>query len=218
MRIRWNASDPAPELIGHFDEFAIFLEGRRLFSRRTQALVWANIKRFADVIGPGHDAVNKAGWHYTPTAPFCFTASSHGQLVAAAWATHIRAESGKHGCNLAYALLSDVEGRGLAKLLAALAFHALFNEIPKIGFVNIQSQASNERSTILARSFGMQLVPEEGFDAVQPGSDAVTSYCTYRIGAQAFASTVKLVLAQRLRSHGNDHGVKESARNQAEPT
>lgn len=178
--------------------------------------MWTNTNRFADVNGPGHDAVNKAGWHYTSTSPFCFTATLQGQLAAAAWATHIRAKNGNEGCNLAYALVNDAEGQGLAKLLVALAFQVLFNELPEVGFVNIQSRALNVRSSFLAKSYGMQVMQEQGFDAVRPGSDAAIPYCTYRLGAQTFASVAKLVVAQRLRPSENDHGTTQPARNQAE--
>ncbi|WP_151638925.1 hypothetical protein [Noviherbaspirillum aerium] len=198
MRISWNASDPAPVPVGQFDEFPLFLEARRLFSRRTQELVWANTRRFADVIGPGHDAVNKAGWHTTSTSPFCFTASLHGQVVAAAWAMHIRAVEASEGCNLAYALLDHVEGRGLAKLLTAMAFDALFLENPQIEFVNVQSRDSNERASGLARSFGMREIPKKGFGAVRPDSGSMISYRTYRLDAPTFAAAAKVVIAQRL--------------------
>jgi hypothetical protein len=218
MRIRWNDSDPAPVLIGYFDGFSIFFEGRRLFSRRTQELVWANTKRFADVIGPGHDVVSRAGWHYKATSPYCFTAVFNDQVVAAAWATHICTATGKEGCNLAYALLNHIEGRGVAKLLAALSFQAFFRDTPEVGFVNVQSRRSNIRSLSLAKSFGMQVVLEEGFDAVRPGSEPVTSYCTYRSEAQLFASTAEQVIAQRLLAPANGLDATESARDQVEVT
>ncbi|MFC7519097.1 hypothetical protein ACFQUU_29270 [Herbaspirillum sp. GCM10030257] len=203
-------------LIGHFDEFSIFLEGRRLFSRRTQELVWTNTKRFADVIGPGHNAMNKAGWHPTPTAPSCFTAVLRSELVAAAGATHTNDDHGNSGCNLAYGLLDHVEGRGLAKLLAALAVRTLTDQVPAIGFVNVQSRASNERSAILARSFGMQVVQEKAFGVIKPGSNAAISYCTYRGDAQAVASAADLAIAERFRSTGCDREVIESAWDQAD--
>lgn len=215
MRISWNANDPAPVLVGHFDEFQIFLEGRRLFPRRTQELVWANTKRFADVIGPGHDAVNKAGWHCAASAPFCFTAALHGQVVAAAWARHILAGDGRQGCNLAYALLDEIEGRGVAKILSAMAVQALFNEVPGLDFVNVQTNVLNARSSALAQSFGMQLVPEQGFSAHRPGSNVMTRYCTYRIGMAAFISSARQVIAQRLRPVSNKHADMDAVGNKA---
>jgi hypothetical protein len=79
MRIRWNESNPAPELIRGFEEFALYLEGRRLFSQRKQELTWSNTSRFADVIGLGQDAINRAVWRTTSVAPFCITAVAKGR-------------------------------------------------------------------------------------------------------------------------------------------
>ncbi|WP_194726646.1 hypothetical protein [Noviherbaspirillum malthae] len=215
MRISWNANDPAPVLIGYFAEFQIFLEGRRLFPQRAQELVWANTKRFADVIGPGHNAVNKTGWHCAASAPFCFTAALHGQVVAAAWSRHILTGDGTQGCNLAYALLNQVEGRGIAKLLSAMAVQALFMEAPGLDFVNVQTRVLNTRSSVLAKSFGMQIVPEQAFAAVQPGSDRITRYCTYRLGMAAFISRAGQVIAKRLRPVDNKFAAMEPTKNQA---
>jgi hypothetical protein len=215
MRISWNANDPAPMLVGQYKELQIFLEGRRLFPRRTQELVWADTKRFADVIGPGHDAVNKAGWHCAASAPFCFTAASRDQVVAAAWARHILAGEGGQGCNLAYALLDHVEGRGVAKLLSALAVQALFNEVPGLDFVNVQTRVLNARSSALAQSFGMQLVREQEFAVLRPGSDAMTPFCTYRLGMAAFISSARQVIAERLLHVDSNLAAMEPDENQA---
>jgi RimJ/RimL family protein N-acetyltransferase len=198
-------------LVGHFEEFQIFLEGRRLFPQRTQEFVWANTERFADVIGPGHEVVNKAGWHYTANAPFCFTAALHGQVIAAAWSRHILATDGRQGCNLAYALLNQVEGKGVAKLLSSMAVQALFNETPNLDFVNVQTRVLNTRSSALALSFGMQLVPEGEFSALRPGSVVMTRYCTYHLEIRAFVSNARQVIAQRLRTVGNRLAVIEAA-------
>jgi hypothetical protein len=215
MHISWNANDPAPVPAGYFAEFQIFLEGRRLFPRRAQELVWADTRRFADVIGPGHEAANKAGWHSAARAPFCLTAVLHDQIVAAAWARHILAGDGTQGCNLAYALLAQVEGRGVAKLLSAMAVQALFNEVPDLDFVNVQTRARNARSSALAQSFGMQLVPEQEFTALRAGSDVVTRYCTYRIGMAAFIYSARQVIARRLCKVGNRLAAKETTEDQA---
>ncbi|WP_194727347.1 GNAT family N-acetyltransferase [Noviherbaspirillum malthae] len=215
MRISWNVNDPAPVLVGDFAEFQIFLEGRRLFPRRAQELVWADTKRFADVIGPGHDAVNKTGWHCAASSPFCFTATLHGQVVAAAWARHILASDGRQGCNLAYALLGQVEGRGVAKLLSAMAVQALFDEVPILDFVNVQTRVLNTRSSALAHSFGMQVETDQEFAALRPGSDVMIRYCTYRLGMPAFMSSARKVIAQRLRTVSNKLAVVEAAEKQA---
>jgi len=216
MRIRWNANDPPPAPVGHFKEFQIFLEGRRLFSRRTRALVWSDTRRFADVIGPGYDGMSKAGWYDTRTAPFCFTAAVNGQVVAAAWACHICSRHGKQGINLAYALIEHVEGRGLARLLSAMAVRELYLDLPEVDFVNVQSRMANARSSALARSFGMQLMSDQGFSALRPGSDEATSYCTYRLGAPAFLSAARQVIAQGLWPADNAVSVVDSAWNRAE--
>lgn len=200
MRICWNDSDPAPELIGHYNEIAIFFEGRRLFSQRTQELVWTNTRRFADVIGPGHDAINRAGWRNTSMAPFCFTGGTNHHLVAAAWATQIRTDDGTPGCNLAYAVLEQAEGIGLAKLLTALAFEALYQETRAISFVNIQARTSNHKSAALARSFGMRKVPQATFQAVKAGSSTAMEYYTYRLSAGHFAETAAQVTRERLQA------------------
>ncbi|WP_194726258.1 GNAT family N-acetyltransferase [Noviherbaspirillum malthae] len=215
MRISWNANDLAPVPVGYFAEFQIFLEGRRLFPRRAQELVWADTRRFADVIGPGHDAVNKAGWHCAASAPICFTAVLHDQVVAAAWARHIIAGDSTHGCNIAYALLDQVEGRGVAKLLSSMAVQALCNELPGLNFVNVQTRVLNTRSAALAQSFGMQHVPEQEFATLRPGSNLMIQYCTYRIGMAAFISRARQVIAQRLRPVDNKFAAMEATENQA---
>jgi hypothetical protein len=159
--------------------------------------------------------VNKAGWHSAASAPFCFTAASHGQVIAAAWSRHLLAGDGRQGCNLAYALLGHVEGRGVAKLLSAMAVQALFNEYPGFDFVNVQTRVLNRRSSALALSFGMQLVPEQEFAALRPGSDVMTRYCTYHLGMAAFISRARQVIAQRLRPVDNKLAAMEANDNQA---
>lgn len=215
MRISWNANDPAPVPVGYFAEFQICLEGRRLVPGRAQELIWADTRRFADVIGPGHDAVNKAGWDSAASAPFCFTAASHEQVVAAAWARHILAGDGTQGCNLAYAVLNQVEDRGVAKLLSAMAVQALVNEVPNLEFVNVQTRVINARSSALAQSYGMQLVSEQEFTALQSGSDVMTRYCTYRIGMAAFISIARQVIARRFCTVANKLAAMEAAESQA---
>jgi RimJ/RimL family protein N-acetyltransferase len=198
MRICWKGSDPAPVFVGRYQEFSIFFEGRRLFSRRTQELIWANLRRFADVIGPGHNAITSEGWRNTSTSPVCFTAMLDDELVAAAWATHIRTQDGSHGFNLAYAVSEQVQGRGLAKLLAANAFQTLFHERGQLSFVQIQSRCTNIRSVALAHSLGMRQVPEAIFDAVKPNTAATVKYCTYRTAVDNFAATAANVIQERL--------------------
>jgi hypothetical protein len=95
-------------------------------------------------------------------------------------------------------VLEQAEGRGLARLLAAIAFMALFHETLTIDFVNIQCRTPNCKSAALARSFGMRDLLQQKFEAVRLDSTASQTYCTYRFSATQFAAVAEQVLRQNL--------------------
>jgi RimJ/RimL family protein N-acetyltransferase len=195
---------PQPHLVGYADGLALYFEGRQLFSTRIFELVREDPRRFKDIVSPGHDVMKRAGWRYANGAA-CFTAQQGDRIVAVASAARIVAREYRNGCNLGYAVTRQFEGRGLAKLLVAHAYIALYSEHPDIDFVQVQTRSDNRRSLALASSLGLSEEATAGFVVSRPEGQEL-SYAIYRAKALAFFQTAAAIVSRCTCESGDESG------------
>lgn len=188
-------SPPEPELIGHFLGMAIAFEGRGVILPRVGLLLAADPDRYADLCGKhSRNIMSLLDWRGSST-PHCITAASNGEIVGAAWAGAIQCADDRSntGCNLSFAVDPRFAGRGLASLLASLAFGRCLMTSPDLRFANIQTYEGNVAARALADRLG--LPREREFDRVTPG-EGCRLYVTYRAPVALLAERCADIIAQ----------------------
>jgi hypothetical protein len=182
----------APELLGHLREYTIFSEGRDVLPPRVGRMLDRDRERYTDLCG--RDAlrvIHLLDWR-SAGSPFCVTAISGNQVVAAAWAGKVALRVGiGTGCNLSFAVAPAHAGQGLATLLTAIAYLQCWKAYPEIEFANIHTEANNVSAHALARRLCMERAPE--FDCSTLGNDP-RFYVTFRSPASVVATQCCLVL------------------------
>lgn len=167
-----------PVLCAKYDGFDICLEGYGWeLSRTDKMMEGLENSRYADICGADIQTMAGVGWQFIAD-PVCFTAANQERtVIASAWAAPMCTEDKHTGCNLTYAVDKKYEGRGLAKLLTAIAFLAADQMHQEMKFGNIECRSDNEGSIALARSFGFMPYPEGDF--LMPTSNATEGIAFY---------------------------------------
>lgn len=182
-----------PTLIAHFGELEVYNEGRGFVLPRVRALFACQPERYTDLCGEGsRRVVHLLDWSHFHS-PWCVTAAVGHVVVAAAWAGKIRRhEDGAFGCNLSFAVSPAYAGKGLATLLASIAFAQCFQAHPEIEFANLQTADSNQAAQAIATRLGIPRQPS--FDRTSPEPDGRT-YITFRGSSHDLAKQCLLVIA-----------------------
>lgn len=187
-----------PVLCTCYNGFDIYFEGYGWELPRTdQMMDGLEESRYADICGEDIGAVADEGWQFM-AEPVCFTAANKsGKVVAIAWAAPMRTEEKSIGCNLTYAVDVEYEGRGLAKLLTALAFLAADPMYPKMQFANVESRIDNQGSIALVTSFGFNRYPDGDFTMPISGGAKEAAFYGFRMSIEAFRQAAYLTLEQK---------------------
>lgn len=203
---------PDPVLLGTDDATGVELINvdRCYVSSWTSSLLASNSTRYADICGPEIGSVMAhVGWSALDS-PWCVVAiqPGTGEAVAAGWAGPIAIEDGRRGINMTYAVHSDWEGLGLARLASSLAFLQLEKNLSLKGHdaaladlnvVNVQTRAANARSTALARSWGMRRRASRDFSVQMRGPGRpVVDYATFEMDAPPFLIGAMALAEERL--------------------
>ncbi len=187
-----------PVLCASYNGFDIYFEGYGWELPRTdQMMDGLEESRYADICGEDIDAISDEGWQFIDE-PVCFTAANKsGRVVAIAWAAPMRTEDKSIGCNLTYAVDAQYEGRGLAKLLTALAFLAADPLHPKMQFTNVESRTDNLGSIALVESFGFARYPDGDFTMPISGGTKDVEFYGFRMNIDEFRLAAHRTLEQK---------------------
>lgn len=186
-----------PQVIAHYEDCAILSTGREFFNEYAHDLMRGQYEgRYADLCGPDiAKVIPLVGWYYIGK-PVCLAAvDDQGKTIGMGWCAPVRGDNGQIGANISYAVDSEWEGRGLGKLLSAMAFeiHDLTDDRSR--FVNIQCRASNSTATAIAKSFGMAPHEDGGFSVVL-GKQRV-AYQGFRMDVEGFRDVAGQTLVRR---------------------
>lgn len=167
MQTSSKAREPIPNppfFCARFEEFDLWFEGFGWDLPRTNAMMAGRENtRYADICGDDIGAMDGVGWAFLAD-PICFTATAgDDRVVASAWAAPMQTEDREVGCNLAYAVDLQYQGRSLAKLLSCLAFLACEQDHVGMTFANVECRRENRASIALAGSMAFQAYPEGDF-------------------------------------------------------
>ncbi|NEX63900.1 GNAT family N-acetyltransferase [Noviherbaspirillum galbum] len=211
MPIRWIVPDTSPLPLGAYRGFVFNLEGRRLFPRLVQAMIWGNSRRYADLLGPGHAVMQAAGWREADGMPVCVSAMHGGRIAGVAWARRIILGNDELGCNLSFAVHPELEGRGVARLATAFAFELLYRERPRPVVANVQTREANHRAIALARSLGFHAPRLARVPAPLSGEAEGPPFITLRADAAALHCITEDLLMKRL-GWNAAHAIREGMR------
>jgi hypothetical protein len=186
-----------PIFIARYCEFDIFYEGVGFSSARTSQMMGTERNtRYADICGDASGQFTAyVGWRFR-SPPLRFVATDRdGTPAAIGWCAPIRTPEQGIGCNLTYAVAARHEGRGLGKLVSAMAFLALYQGRNAGEFVNVQCRADNSASAGVAASFGFAPYLPGYF--TMPLGDRCVSYVGFRLDAERFRVAAEQTIASR---------------------
>lgn len=196
------AREPDPQLIAEYGELDLFNEGRGFLLPRVKAMFRDDPLRYTDLCGEGSRRVLPLlDWGHCGM-PYCVTAAQGNVVVGVAWAGRIRRwEDSAFGCNVSFAVRPGFQGRGLATLLAAIAYGQCCNAHPSMEFANLQTRANNLAARGIAEKLGMPRV--QAFDCTTSEPWPQT-YITYREPAEAFFHRCQHVIASACQPHAEE--------------